>query len=212
MKYKVTITPQVGKPHSSIHGSIEAAREYAETWERHFCTYTIEEVNLSLQVMQSSEKHDWAPPREFFAELHREFRFTIDACAHDQNTLLPRYWSEQDNALTQSWSGERVFMNPPFGQEIPRFVHKAFIEAQSGAELVVCLLPARVDTKWWHAYVMQSTEVRFIKGRLTFGDAPSPAPFPCAVVVFDPSRTGATEFSTMGRFLEPAPLFQEQPA
>lgn len=159
-------------------------------------------------VLLSSDKHDWATPRAFFAELHREFRFTIDACANAENTCLPRYWSEQDDALTRPWAGERVYMNPPFGQKIPRFVAKAFIESRKDAEIVVCLLPARVDTQWWHKYVMHGSEVRFIKGRLTFSDAESPAPFPCAVVVFD-KAVSRPIYSSMGRYLTEAPMFAQ---
>jgi site-specific DNA-methyltransferase (adenine-specific) len=104
-------------------------------------------------------------------------------------------------------------MNPPFGYEIPRFVHKAWLEANDDAEIVVCLLPARVDTRWWHEYVMTASEIRFIKGRLTFGkdgvDAVSPAPFPCAIVVFDPQRTGDTVYTSVGRFLAEAPMLMD---
>jgi len=163
------------------------------------------------RVVLSSERHDWATPRPFFAELHREFRFTLDACAHAGNACLPRYFSPEDDALTQSWAGERVYMNPPFGQELPRFVLKAWREAQDAAEIVVCLLPARTDTRWWHGQVMKAAEVRFIKGRLTFGEAETPAPFPCAVVVFEKGKTTPV-YSTMGRFLTEAPLLTEIPA
>lgn len=163
-------------------------------------------------ALTSSAKHDWATPRPLFAALHREFQFTIDACAHAGNACLPRYWSEQDNALNQSWAGERAFMNPPFGYEIPRFVHKAWLEARSGADIVVCLLPSRTDTRWWHDYVMTATEVRFIKGRLQFGGGTKTghnAPFPCAIVVFDPLSDGDCRYSSVGRYLNDAPLFAE---
>lgn len=158
-------------------------------------------------ALHSSKKHDWATPRTFFLELHREFEFTLDACAHAENTCLPRYFSIEDNSLNQSWAGERVYMNPPFGQEIPRFVQKAYQEGYGEAEVVVCLLPARVDTRWWHTYVMKSAEVRFIRGRLTFGDAENVAPFPCAVVVFD-KRSKDPVFKSMARFRSAAPLLQ----
>ena len=75
-------------------------------------------------------------------------------------------------------------MNPPYGREIGKWVQKAYEESLVGA-LVVCLLPSRTDTKWFHNYVMKSTEIRFIKGRLKFGDATNSAPFPSCVVVFD---------------------------
>ena len=160
-----------------------------------------------LDVLTSSAKQDWSTPRPLFDALHREFQFTIDVCAHADNACLPRYWTEQDNCLIQSWAGERCYMNPPFGQEIPRFVHKAFDEAYSDAEIVVALLPARVDTAWWHKYVMRAAEVRFIKGRVTYGkgEAGHNAPFPSAVVVFDRGQTG-TRFRSQDRVQKDAPL------
>ncbi|MGD7664880.1 DNA N-6-adenine-methyltransferase [Brevibacillus laterosporus] len=74
------------------------------------------------------------------------------------------------------------WMNPPYGKEIGKWVKKAFEEASKGAT-VVCLLPARTDTKWWHEYCMKG-EIRLVKGRLKFGDSNNSAPFPSAVIIF----------------------------
>jgi site-specific DNA-methyltransferase (adenine-specific) len=87
------------------------------------------------------------------------------------------------------WFG-RVFMNPPYGKTIGRWMRKAWEEAHRGA-LVVCLVPARVDTAWWHDYAARG-EVRFPRGRVTFANAPNPAPFPVAIVVFRPPDATST--------------------
>ena len=95
--------------------------------------------------------------------------------------------TQEDDALGQNWTrwGKTIFVNPPYGRLIGRFVKKAYEESLKGAT-VVMLIPARVDTKWWHEYCAQG-EVRFIKGRLKFIN-PSvarsdPAPFPSAIVI-----------------------------
>ena len=78
-------------------------------------------------------------------------------------------------------------MNPPYGREIGVWLKKAYesaTRADNGAT-VVCVLPARTDASWWHDYVMKA-EVRFIRGRLTFGGSKNSAPFPTAIVIFRP--------------------------
>jgi phage N-6-adenine-methyltransferase len=108
----------------------------------------------------------WTTPPDLFNALHAEFAFTIDACATPENTRLPRYWTEVQNGLVQDWTGERVFMNPPYGRELYAWTHKA---ARSGADVVVGLLPASTDLAWWHEDVIPfSPELRWIRGRVRF--------------------------------------------
>jgi site-specific DNA-methyltransferase (adenine-specific) len=76
-------------------------------------------------------------------------------------------------------------MNPPYGRNISKWIKKAHDESQKGA-LVVCLIPSRTDTKWWHDYVMKSSEIRFVSGRLSFGNQNQSAPFPSSIVIFYP--------------------------
>ena len=83
-------------------------------------------------------------------------------------------------------------MNPPYGREIGQWVQKAYESAQAGAT-VVCLLPARTDTQWWHRYVLKASEVRFIAGRLKFGVSTNSAPFPSATIVFLPPEIGIAD-------------------
>lgn len=135
-------------------------------------------------VHYSSKKQNWATPPDLFAALHNEFNFTIDVCAENWNAKLPRFWTEEDNALTQDWSGERCFMNPPYGRVIKDFVKKA---AESGAELVVALVPARTDTIYFHEFIYPYAEIRFIRGRVHFWTeegAGTCAPFPSMIVIW----------------------------
>ena len=140
---------------------------------------------MNTDLMFSSATDQWATPQSFFNEWDAVFRFELDVCADAQNAKCWRYFSEQDNGLYQDWAPNRCWMNPPYGREIRRWMQKAYEESLKGAT-VVCLVPARTDTAWWHDYAMKG-EITFIRGRLKFGDAKSGAPFPSAVVVFRPA-------------------------
>lgn len=144
-----------------------------------------------MSVHFSSETDLWATPQEFFNQCDREFRFTLDPCCNFENRKCPRYFTKEVDGLSQDWAPERVWMNPPYGREIGHWMKKALDESRKGA-LVVCLVPARTDTKWWHEYAMKG-EIRFLKGRLKFGNAIANAPFPSALVIFTPTPTDPNE-------------------
>lgn len=156
----------------------------------------------------TSTTDDWATPRVLFGALDAEFGFTLDPCASSDNAKCDRYFTVADDGLAQSWSGV-VFMNPPYGRELGQWVAKAWLESQRGAT-VVCLIPARSDTDYWHEYVMQASEVRLIRGRIHFDSdrqraressgesAAHNAPFPSAVVIFRPGDS-TCRFSAIDR-------------
>ena len=140
---------------------------------------------MKNEVMWSSKSNDWATPQDFFDKLNEEFDFTLDPCADDHNHKCDKYYTEADNGLAQSWAGERVFCNPPYGRDTVKWVHKAFKEVYAGeCPLAVLLIHARTDTRWFHRYIYNKAEVRFIKGRLKFGGSKENAPFPSMVVVY----------------------------
>lgn len=133
-------------------------------------------------VMYSSASDNWETPQDFFDALNDEFHFTLDAAASDGNAKCARYFTKVQDGLAQDWTGV-VWCNPPYGREVKRWVAKAAKSAGKGA-VVVMLLPARTDTRWFHDYINGKAEVRFVKGRLKFGGAKNSAPFPSMVVVF----------------------------
>lgn len=139
---------------------------------------------MNTAVMFSSATDEWATPQDFFDQLNQEFHFTLDPCATHESAKCARYFTEEDNGLAQDWAGEVVFMNPPYGRVLGQWVKKAFEESVKGAT-VVCLLPARTDTRWFHDYIYHRAEIRFVKGRLKFGDSKNSAPFPSMVVIFN---------------------------
>ena len=134
------------------------------------------------ETMFSSKTGEWATPQEFFDRLDAEFHFTLDPCADEKNHKCTKYFTKKQNGLAQSWAGEIVFCNPPYGRDIGLWIRKGLEEAQAGA-VVVMLIPARVDTKWFHELIFPYSEIRFVKGRLKFGESGNSAPFPSMVVV-----------------------------
>ena len=103
-----------------------------------------------MSVHFSSVTDDWSTPSEFYNKLDSVFNFTLDPCSDDHNHKTDKYFTESEDGLSKSWDGERVFMNPPYGREIGKWVKKA----SETKGLVVCLVPSRTDTKWWQNYVI----------------------------------------------------------
>lgn len=131
----------------------------------------------------SQDSDEWGTPRWLFDSLNKEFGFTLDPCSGGENAKCVDFYTMRENGLLRDWGIETVFMNPPYS-DVAAWMRKAYGAAQEGAT-VVCLIPARTDTAWWHDYVMKG-EIRLLRGRLKFGDAENSAPFPSAIVVFRP--------------------------
>ena len=132
-----------------------------------------------------SSKNNWhSTPQDLFDRMDKKYWFNLDVCADKNNHKCSRYYTKEIDGLKQDWIG-RCWMNPPYGREIGKWMKKAYesvLEFQSGT-IVVCLVPSRTDTAWWHDYAMKG-EIEFIRGRLKFGGAKYNAPFPSAIVVF----------------------------
>lgn len=134
-----------------------------------------------MSVHFSSKTDLWATPQDFFDRYNAQYKFELDVCASAENAKCQRYFTIENDGLSQDWHGV-CWMNPPYGREIYNWMKKAYESSLNGA-IVVCLVPARTDTKWWHEYAMKG-HIEFIRGRLKFGNAKNSAPFPSAVVVF----------------------------
>lgn len=136
---------------------------------------------MNTSVMFSSRSDLWETPQALFDELNAEFDFQLDACALPSNAKCARYFTPVIDGLKQPWRG-RVWCNPPYGRELGKWVAKAASAEES--DVVVMLLPARTDTRWFHEFIYKRAEIRFLKGRLKFGGGKNSAPFPSMVVVF----------------------------
>ena len=135
--------------------------------------------------MFSSQTDQWATPQDFFDKLNEEFHFTLDPCADEFNHKCEKYFTKEQNGLIQSWEGETVFCNPPYGnKETGLWTKKCYEESRKPNTTVVLLIPARADRISFHEYIYGKAEIRFIKGGLKFGDGKNTAPFPSMVVVF----------------------------
>lgn len=141
---------------------------------------------MNTSLMFSSKTDLWATPQNLFEELNCEFGFELDVCATPENAKCERFIAREQDALSEQmwplWKGI-LWMNPPYGREIGRWVQRAYAAAHEHGATVVCLLPARTDTRWWHDFCAKG-QVRFLRGRLKFGDGKNPAPFPSVIVVF----------------------------
>lgn len=137
----------------------------------------------NIEVMFSSKSDEWATPQHIFDELNNEFEFDLDVCANESNHKCDDYYSIEDDGLSKDWSGRRVFCNPPYSN-IAEWVKKAFYETKNDNTLVVLLIPSRTDTKYFQNYIYNRSEIRFIKGRLKFGNSKNSAPFPSMIVIF----------------------------
>ena len=162
-----------------------------------------------------SQTVEWATPQPLFDDHNAEFGFTLDVCATPENAKCPKFFTTAEDGLAQDWSNDICWMNPPYRRQIGRWIRKAYESSLNGAT-VVCLVPARTDTKWWHRYVIHG-EIRFLEGRLKFGDGKNAAPFPSAIVIYRPPAKSQYRWTTMVAVArheaEPiAPLHQPQPS
>lgn len=183
------ICESIGKGPREVQRRIQFATEvHSEEKLRHVVTHfsswhDIVQRGLpsGFDVHTTSDTPEWATPQDLFDLLNDEFGFELDVCATVGNAKCASYFDEKDDGLAQDWLGT-CWMNPPYGREIGRWMEKAHEAGDAGAT-VVCLVPARTDTDWWWDHARHG-EVRFLHGRLRFGDAESGAPFPSAVVIF----------------------------
>lgn len=157
----------------------------------------------------SSASDDWPTPQEFFDALDAEFGFALDVCADSMNRKADAYYGldhpdqTRRDGLATDWAaelgGRSAWMNPPYGKEISAWMAKAAEAAQAGAT-IVCLVPARCDTRWFHDHVLaHGAEVRFVRGRLKFGTATNSAPFASLVVIYRPATAAASAPVAAGR-------------
>ncbi len=135
----------------------------------------------------SSRTEEWGNPQSVFDYLDRQFNFELDVCATPENAKCEKYFTRETDGLKQSWGGKTCWMNPPYGKNISKWMSKAYQEAKENGYTVVCLIPARTDTRWFHDYAMKANEIWFIKECLKFGDGKQSAPFPSCIVIFRPT-------------------------
>lgn len=133
--------------------------------------------------MNTSKTVEWETPQELFDQINHIYNFTIDVCANEQNHKCDRFYTKEQDGLAQSWKGEKVWCNPPYGREIADWVRKAY-ECADKNTIIVMLVPARTDTKWFHKYAKNKAQVILMNGRLKFGGMDKTAPFPSMLLIY----------------------------
>jgi len=133
---------------------------------------------------------NWQTPKAVLEILYEAFgTFDVDPCSPTTNRATAPvkalvHYTEVDDGLSLPWHGT-VYLNPPYGRELKAWIAKAEAEVRCGnARTVVALIPARPDTRYWHEHVAGIATVFFLRGRLTFGSADAPAPFPSSLALW----------------------------
>lgn len=136
------------------------------------------------KVLYSSRSDNWSTPDDLFFQLDNIFHFNLDPCSDDFNYKCDLHYTKKDDGLSKSWKDHIVFCNPPYGRDIYKWVEKAYFESFDDNTLVVMLLPARTDTRWFHEFCLKYSRIYFIKGRIKFSNK-GRAPFPSMICIFD---------------------------
>lgn len=142
---------------------------------------------MNTDLMFSSKDDSWETPPSLFNILDMEFNFTLDPCCTKQTAKCKKFFTKEEDGLIQDWSKDIVFVNPPYGREIGKWVEKSYNETKKGAK-VVMLIPSRTDTKWFHDFIYNKAEIRFLKGRIRFLQNKkelNAAPFPTMLIIFN---------------------------
>lgn len=139
------------------------------------------------KVLFSHKSCEWETPKDLFEGLNKQYDFNLDVCATKENAKCACFFDKKDDGLIKEWKRKRIWCNPPYGNEISKWVKKAY-DSRFDNEIIVMLLPARTDTRWFHEYIYNKAEVVFLKGRLKFGNSKNSAPFPSMIVVFRNDR------------------------
>lgn len=138
--------------------------------------------------MATAKKVEWNTPSTLKNKLIEEFGvFDLDPATSNQNPMeAESFYTEREDGLTQKWNGSNVYVNPPYGRILNRWVSKAIMEFECGrSKRIVMLLPSRTCTRWFHWIYERGFEIRFIKGRLKYNDGKTPAPFPSIIVIIE---------------------------
>jgi site-specific DNA-methyltransferase (adenine-specific) len=140
---------------------------------------------MKAETLFSSKRMDWCTPKAFFAQVDHVYRFTLDAaCTAGNKLCVEGLCYPEADGLISSWAESRVWCNPPYGRTIMQWIEKAIAEA-ANCPVIVMLIPARTDTKWWHKAIESGARPYFIRGRLKFDDMPQAAPFPSALLIWE---------------------------
>lgn len=136
-----------------------------------------------MAYIDKAKTDEWETPQYLFDQLNDEFHFTLDVCSTDENAKCEKHYTKEDDGLSKDWTGEVVWCNPPYGRQMPLWIHKCYQHFIGGGTAVM-LIPSRTDTKAFHEWILPYAEIRFIKGRVKFGGSTQNAPFASMIVIY----------------------------
>ncbi len=156
----------------------------------------MEKQTRMTRGLMSSERQDWETPMSFVKLVEKKINktFDLDVCTYDHTTKAPKWFTEADDALTKEWSEPTCWMNPPYGGALPTWLKYAYEQSQKHNNTIVCLIPSRTDTAWFHDWAAKG-EIVFLRGRIKFeqqGEITGTPAFPSMIVIFDKSRPPRT--------------------
>lgn len=116
------------------------------------------------KVLFSSATVEWETPQAFFDKLNEEFHFTLDPCSTDENAKCEKHYTLQENGLLQDWTGEIVYCNPPYGKDMPEWIHKCYRHFLGGVLLSCCFLPEQIQRLFMNTYTAKQKYGLFADG------------------------------------------------
>lgn len=140
------------------------------------------------------DKDKWETPDHIFEKLNEEFGFTLDPCCEPHTAKCDKFYTPEEDGLSKCWQGETVFCNPPYSNyNIDKWMEKCYLESLKPNTTVVALTAVSGSARWWHGFVLNKAELRFIERRVKFVSAPYTAPFSSVIIVF--GKSGIRSFS-----------------
>ena len=137
-----------------------------------------------MPVKSSSE--EWETPQALFDKWDKIYHFTLDAAASKENAKCKKYFTKEDNALTQDWGDNVVWLNPPYNVDaLFDFTKKVLSAAIRGATIVM-LVPSKTDQEWFHLLWNQihlNVKFDWVRGRVKFVGAKNSATIPNVVII-----------------------------
>lgn len=131
-----------------------------------------------------SKSHVWKTPKYLFDIIDKEFNIDLDPCTTNNNLNCEYHFTEKEDGLKQDWKGLTAYINPPYGKDLQKWVKKAYEEWQKGSTVIMLLQTTRTNTKWFHKYINNKAEIRFLDHRIKFDGAEDYIPTPYMFVIW----------------------------
>lgn len=103
------------------------------------------------------QTNTWLTPLNIVRALGE---FDLDPCGFPGHHTAERLICLPNDGLKQEWHG-RVWLNPPYGREIGKWLYKLEVHSDG-----IALVFSRTDTQWFQ--VLNPDRIFFLAGRIKF--------------------------------------------